>query len=125
MDSKSKIFIRIFPDKGRGVFATEDINSGEIIEVTPVLVFSPREADFIMQTQLSDYVFMWDRNKSALALGCGSVYNHSDAPNAFYRKRSHRSDMVFTATSDIKKGEEITVSYGEHWWKKRGAKPLE
>lgn len=29
------------------------------------------------------------------------------------------------AIKDIKEGEEITIHYGEHWWKKRGKDPIE
>lgn len=116
--------MRVFPDKGRGIFALEDIKQGEVIEIAPVLVFSPKESDYVMQTQLRDCVFQWGSNKSAAALGYGMVYNHSDNPNAYYQKREHRQDMIYIALKDIKAGEEITVSYGDHWWKKRGVNPL-
>lgn len=124
MTQRLKFFIRVFPNKGRGVFAIEDIKKGEVIEVSPVVVFPSNETDLISQTQLKDYVFLWDKEKSALPLGVGAVFNHSDTPNSYYQKRLHREDMVFIATQDINAQEEITVSYGEEWWKLRDKKPL-
>ena len=34
-------------DKGRGVIATKEIKSGEIIEICPILFISKTEADFV------------------------------------------------------------------------------
>lgn len=122
----TKIQVRTFPNKGRGIFAIKDIKEGEIIEIAPVLTFSEEESALIMETKLVNYCFSWgDGRNSAIALGFGSIYNHSDTPSAFYQKREHRDDMVFMALRDIKSGEEITVHYGEHWWEKRGENPVE
>ena len=46
----------------------------------------------------------------ALALGYGSLYNHSYQPNARYDDESGQT-KVFTAIRDIEAGEEITVNY--------------
>ena len=45
-----------------------------------------------------------------MALGYGSLYNHSDRPNARYHDEGGRT-KVFTAIRDIGPGEEITVNY--------------
>ena len=53
---------------------------------------------------------MVDSTRVAVALGYGSLYNHSYTPNAHYvdvdqcRKR-------FVALRDIEAGEEITINY--------------
>jgi SET domain-containing protein len=51
-------------------------------------------------------------------LGYGSLYNHSDEPNAEY---THEADDAysFMAVRDIAAGEEITISYGDEWWETR------
>ena len=52
----------------------------------------------------------WGRGKLALALGYGSLYNHSYRPNARYVDLAGRTKL-FTAMRDIAAGEEITVNY--------------
>jgi SET domain-containing protein len=94
--------------KGRGVFARRFIAEGEVIERVPVLVFPVEESDD--DSVLSEYCFLWGRGTLALALGYGSLYNHSYCPNARYDDVG-RQTKVFTALRDIEPGEEVTVNY--------------
>ena len=50
------------------------------------------------------------RGTVAVALGYGSLYNHSYQPNARYDDESGQT-KVFTAIRDIAPGEEIMVNY--------------
>jgi SET domain-containing protein len=59
---------------------------------------------------LANYVFEWGRGTVALALGFGSIYNHSYSPNARYDDVG-RLTKVYTALRDILPGEEITINY--------------
>ncbi|MCA9060240.1 MAG: SET domain-containing protein-lysine N-methyltransferase [Planctomycetaceae bacterium] len=97
--------------KGRGVFARQPIPEGTVFEVVPLLVIPARE--ILAQeegTFLADYVFEWKKNSVALALGFGSLYNHSYSPNARYD--DHGGQMKsFRALRDIAAGEEITINY--------------
>src|SRR4051794_2666299 len=69
--------------KGRGVFASSPIRKGELIERVPVLVLTIDEYyDGICTTTLAHYCFNWREGTVALALGYGSLYNHSYRPNA-------------------------------------------
>lgn len=105
------IEVRRIKDKGRGVFARRLIRRGEVIERAPVLVLPvgelEEEADWI---SLWGYCFMWGEGKVALALGYGSLYNHSYRPNARYDDVGQQT-KVFSALRDITAGEEITVNY--------------
>lgn len=97
--------------KGLGVFARRPIREGEEIERVPVIVVAAEEVgDVTGWTGLAGYCFHWGRDKVALALGYGSLYNHSTRPNARYDDVGRRT-KVFTAIRDIEPGEEITVSY--------------
>jgi SET domain-containing protein len=97
--------------KGRGVFARRPIRKGEIIETVPMLVLSQKEyEDGVHGTSLSSYCFDWGRNQVALALGFGSLYNHSYRPNARYEDVGPRT-KTFIAIRHIEPGEEITVNY--------------
>src|SRR5215216_1019777 len=82
--------IRNTRGKGRGVFARRAIKKGEEIERVPVLVMPAKDVkhgpDY---TTLGTYCFHWERGKVAVALGYGSLYNHSYRPNARY------DDFVF------------------------------
>jgi uncharacterized protein len=94
--------------KGRGVFARRRIRKGEIIERVPVIVLPAEESE--SGPVLSNYCFAWGKGTVALALGYGSLYNHSYRPNARYDDVGPRT-KEFTALRDIEPGEEITVNY--------------
>ena len=61
-------------------------------------------------TGLAGYCFRWHGETLALALGYGSLYNHSYQPNSRYDDVA-QTTKVFTALRDIAPGEEITVNY--------------
>jgi SET domain-containing protein len=99
--------IRYTKDKGRGVFARTRIAKGTVIERVPVVVVT---WDRIEDSELAHYAYTWNERKAAIALGYGSLYNHSFKPNAYYEDAG-RQTKVFTAIRDIEPGEEITVNY--------------
>jgi SET domain-containing protein len=105
------IEVRRTRGKGRGVFAVRPIRAGDVIERVPVLVMPLRDlADDDRRAGLLDYCFVWGRDTVALALGYGSLYNHSYSPNARYDDENLQT-KVFTALRDIEPGEEITINY--------------
>ncbi|HOJ50416.1 MAG TPA: SET domain-containing protein [Spirochaetota bacterium] len=93
------------------MFAIEKIKEGEIIEVAPVLVIDKKESQFIDKTVLYHYYFDWGKEKIAIALGYGSLYNHSYRPNSYYIKNLDNNEIIFIALKDIEKNEEITINY--------------
>lgn len=101
------------PGRGLGVFARRDIRKGEVIESAPVLIMSDKEyASGVDKTLLAAYVFAWGTGQIALALGFGSLYNHSYKPNARYEDEEEEPRAKrFVAIKAIKEGEEITVNY--------------
>lgn len=105
------IELRSVPGKGRGVFATQDISEGDEIERVPVLVMPANDAlhDDISDL-LSHYVFEWEEGTVGLALGFGSMYNHSYTANARYDDVGKQTKL-YTAVRDIAAGEEITINY--------------
>lgn len=99
--------VRRIPGKGRGVFAKVMIPKGTIFETVPLLVC--KQEDIIGST-LMDYVYAWTSSSVALALGYGSLYNHSFKPNARYDDLAQQRKS-FTSLRDIPAGEEITINY--------------
>ena len=105
------IEVKQIKGKGRGVFARRLIYDGEVIERVPVLVLPVGESRTASgPTPMSDYCFDWGRGTVAVALGYGSLYNHSYQPNARYDDESGQT-KVFMAIRDIAPGEEIVVNY--------------
>ena len=97
--------------KGRGVFARESISKGSVIERVP-LIELPVDDVFggNQDTKLANYVFKWEKNTVVIALGYGSLYNHSFRPNARFYNKGHLT-QVFEAVRNIEAGEEITINY--------------
>jgi hypothetical protein len=108
----TKIEIKVTPKKGRGVFATDNIKEGEIVESCPVINLTPSERKHCSHTILNYYMYPWRSTRSAsVVLGWGSIYNHSFDPNADWKQNFKTNMMVYRALKEIKKGEEITVNY--------------
>jgi uncharacterized protein len=105
--------IRLCAGKGRGVFAQRHIKEGETIEQAPVLIIPACQWEDIEKTVLFDYCFSFgkDETDAAIALGYGSLMNHSYSPNASYIKRTEEMVIEFVALRDILEGEEICVNY--------------
>jgi len=100
--------------KGRGVFADKDFKEGDIIETCPVIFLSGNDDELLSQTKLFNYVFSWEVDGcvgSAVALGLGSLFNHSYNPNAVYIKHMDKGLIEFRVLKDIKQGEEIVTNY--------------
>lgn len=106
--SRSKI-----KNAGRGVFANQNIKKNEIIEVCPVIIVPKNDVANLRESILVTYFFYFGKKKEhlAIALGFGSIYDHSYTPNATYRIKNKEQIIVFTSLTDIKKGDEITVNY--------------
>ena len=109
----SGVAIQITPDKGRGVFATRLFALGTTIEICPVIVFPEAERGDIDKTSLYNFYYEWgtDFRDGAVALGYGSLYNHSYRPNAHYYRHLHGSTVEIRAIRDILPEEEITINY--------------
>lgn len=112
---KNKIYVRRSKKHGFGVFAGKRIKKGEKIE----------ECYFILSRggdkKLEDYYFD-AKGKDALFTGYGSIYNHATEPNADYTLNITKRIATIKAKKDIRKDEEIFITYGDDWFKERGLK---
>jgi uncharacterized protein len=98
---------------GRGIFATREIKKGELIHESPLIITPKNEYKYLRKTVLIEYVFWWDEDNDecAVALGYGSLFNHSYTPNALFKRRYDKETIDFIALTDIKTGEEILINY--------------
>ncbi|MCL6096467.1 MAG: SET domain-containing protein-lysine N-methyltransferase [Patescibacteria group bacterium] len=113
--ASDKIYIRKSKilNAGRGVYARCDIQKDEIIEKCPVIEVPKHDMANLRESFLVTYFFYFGKNKErlAVALGFGSIYNHTHKPNAEYQIKPVEGCIDFIALNDIKKDEEITINY--------------
>jgi hypothetical protein len=117
---------------GRGVFATIDLPMDAVVEVAPVLLMHRADGDHA--GSLARYVFEWDEDDAtayALALGWGSMFNHSGTPSCRYLRADDDPTiaglvtdgarwavdselapaLVFVTCRPVPAGEELTIDY--------------
>lgn len=119
MIHNTKIYVDKSPIHGWGVFAKEDIEEGEVFEECPILTLPITKGE--STPLLIDYRFNWPQGteweEQVLALGYGSLYNHSENANAFWVSDLDNRTFKFISNREIKKGEEIFVWYGDvNYW---------
>ena len=107
--------VRSTAAKGRGVFALAKFEGGELIEAAPVILIPGEQWHHLEPTVLALYIYKFgptdEQEHAAIALGNGSLYNHSYKPNADYIKDWDKQLIRFIALRDIEAGEEITINY--------------
>jgi SET domain-containing protein len=113
--TSEKIYIKKskIPNAGRGVYARCDIKKDEIIERCPIIEVPEHDMSNLNESILVTYFFYFGKNKEQLlvALGFGSIYNHTHKPNAIYKIKQTEGVIDFIALKDIEKDDEITVNY--------------
>lgn len=98
---------------GKGVYAMRDIKKGELIEKCPVIEIPTHDLSNVDESFLVTYFYYSGKHKErvVIALGFGSIYNHTFTPNALYKIKHAENTIDFIALHNIKKDEEITVNY--------------
>lgn len=98
---------------GRGLFATRAIPRGTLIHAAHTIVV-PREQyeDHCRHTVFEEYLFNLPNGDRALALGDGSLFNHSATPNVDYRHKPESKIINYFAARDIDAGTELCIFYG-------------
>jgi uncharacterized protein len=129
------IYCKETATKGRGVFAVNEIEENVVIEKCPViLIDTPQEINLIACSSLVNYAFKWitEEEVITIALGYGSLYNHSSKNNAIYKMNKEDNTIDIIALRSINAEEEITISYvGEtgkdarNWFESRGISYVE
>jgi hypothetical protein len=106
---------------GRGVFATDDIAVGEIIERCPMIQMEYR-SKYQLDPQIFNYMYAQlpcpcsDCQNHGYILfmvgGYGMMYNHQDMPNAKWKFNYTQLIADVIAVKPISKNSEIFISYG-------------
>jgi hypothetical protein len=98
------LFIASTKTMGRGVFTSENIEEGTVLEIAPVIVMSAADRKLVDQTPLHDYIFEWGPRKDSccMALGWVPVYNHAYRSNCEYEMDFEKETISIKAVRFIK-----------------------
>jgi len=109
---------------GHGVFTNSDLTPGQVVEISRLISFDNRIHR--VRHPFADYFFRMDESRkiSGLALGFGSLYNHSEDPNVRYKIDRDRELITYITCKHVKAGSELYISYGESWWSSRKRVPV-
>lgn len=115
----TKIYVDKSPIHGWGVFASHDIEEGEVFEEVPVLTLPINKGE--NSSILLDYRFNWPQGvewiEQVVGLGFASLYNHSDNANAYWISDTDKKTFKFVSNRKILSGEEIFIWYGDvNYW---------
>jgi SET domain-containing protein len=104
--------------KGRGLLASRRISPGTVIHEAPCIRVVKAEYDKFMKfTVLEHYLFNAEGGDKLLALGYGSLFNHSRHPNVDYRVDStDLSIRYISGHKEIQEDDELCISYGGNLW---------
>ena len=107
------IYVSSSPIHGLGVFTASNIPVRSVIEVCPIIYLPSEDIPALQKTAINNYYFEWDEDRKggAIALGYGSIYNHSFQPNACYDIDIKNQRLYILAYRNIVPGEEITINY--------------
>lgn len=118
MPLNNKVEIKfIDPVFGRGVFATCNISENEHVFSSEVLTLSKEDSLIIQSTSLKYYVYSLNKDQDCLAVGPGTLLNHSNNPNLEYclttivENGVKRTLISYKALREIESGEELFIDY--------------
>lgn len=115
------LFIASAESMGQGVFTSESISAGTVIETAPVIVMNTEERKLLDKTRLHDYIFEWgyEKKQCCMALGFVPVYNHSYESNCDYEMDYENEMICIRAIREITAGEQLFINYGGDWDNKK------
>ena len=107
------LYIANSSNRGRGVFTAQEIETGDLIEICPLLIIPKKDVSAIHKTVLHDYYFLLEKPNGAacIALGYGSIYNHQSEPNAIVIFDYEKKEIEIQASKKIEPGNEIFIDY--------------
>jgi hypothetical protein len=141
LDMKEKLFlspkleVRTSPIEGRGVFCTDDIKKGELIEEAHLLLLKDNTWEGCDE-ELRRYVFPWvhlrkdwkgfcdehggilpiHATRPVVVLGFGMIYNHADDYSVGFVVDKHQLICSYKVNRDVESGTELTINYGEDYF---------
>lgn len=100
--------IRYSTRNGRGVYALRTIEARTRVSCCPFVVVQGRLEKYTYSITL----FHPPKKVEVLALGLGSLFNHSTLPNVEFRVHKEDGWIEYFSTRRIEKDEELCIFYG-------------
>ena len=109
---KSVVEVKESPLHGKGVFAKRNIEKGEVLVKSDMVLIHINEN---LPELLATLQFPWTDEYDAICLSdAGSFFNHASEPNAEVKERDFKNLIqIFVAKTTIEKGDEITIYYND------------
>ena len=100
-------------EKGRGVYTTVQLHPGDLIEICPIIKIPSGQLSELDRTALYDFYFLWNEDgfEACIALGYGSLYNHSATPNAEVIMDYSDNTIKIVCKEQINSSSEILIDY--------------
>ena len=118
----TKVEVKDSPGKGLGVFVTDYILEGEIIEECHLITLpipNGEPSDLLINYRFN-YPQDRETSEQVIPFGNGCIYNHKDDNNAIWRDHPRYKAFQFVAVKSIHPGEEICTYYGgDDYWDER------
>jgi hypothetical protein len=115
--SNSNLYVKDVKNKGLGVFSTNDIKKGEVVEYChSIPIETPRQ--WMRDAGITKYCY-WSNDMGMMPLGFGPIYNSADKEflkNTQYFLFPEDMLIVFVAQKNISANEEILVWWGEDYY---------
>lgn len=109
------IKIKEYKKMGRGVMTTQGIKKHQVVMKVDTIVIPKHQAKHVHNTILDNYVYDSGDGLSLVALGLGSLFNHSSSPSIGYvvkRLNNGRYIIIYKALRNIKANEQLFIDYG-------------
>ena len=126
-----RLELRYLPEiSGWGVFSSEFIKEGELIEMSPVIEMPKQLVDIAIWScqaegipnkdlMLDQYCIRWG-DKMACPLGWVGLYNHSDNNNAMFVGEHEKNLIGILTIKAINPGQQVLVYYSDTWFSEKG-----
>lgn len=109
------LYITETEERGRGVFSAHALETDDIVEFCPLILIPAKDLEKVHQTILHDYYFLYPDSQqegmACIALGYGSLYNHSAQPNAIVDFDLDNQQIQIRCITNITAGAEILINY--------------
>jgi len=111
------LYLKNTPYMGFGVFCTNDIQKGQLIEESIMIPINTTDIEI---GNNNPHLFTWSDDRKTWAMGTGFApfYNHSEKPNIVKKGDLINNKLKFIASENIFAGEEIIGKYISSQWRK-------
>jgi len=88
-----------------------------LLYISPVLLFDEKNyEEHGKHTVLDHYTYNWTNGSKVLALGLGSMFNHSSNPNMGFILDYTNMRIIYKTIKSIEANSELCISYGSRIW---------